>query len=182
MLHSYAMNKDEILDKAIRRVPDFPKPGILFFDVTSILTNPQAFKHTIDRMVEIYSNKNVDAIAAVESRGFLFGAPLAEKLGIPLVLIRKKGKLPGEIASSTYRTEYSESCLEAQRSAFRPDDRVLLVDDIIATGGSLLAAREVIRQCGAACDHCLALGRIGGLNGEALLREHGMNAVSLLEM
>ena len=91
------MNKDEILDKAIRRVPDFPKPGILFFDVTSILTNPPAFKHTIDRMVEIYSAKKPDAIAAVESRGFLFGAPLAEKLGIPLVLIRKKGKLPGEV-------------------------------------------------------------------------------------
>ena len=84
---------DEILDKAIRRVPNFPKEGILFFDVTSIFTNPSAFKHAIDRMVELYTGKQIDAIAAVESRGFLFAAPLADRLGLPLVLIRKKGKL-----------------------------------------------------------------------------------------
>ncbi|MBB5225947.1 adenine phosphoribosyltransferase [Treponema ruminis] len=142
------MNKDEILDKAIRRVPDFPKPGILFFDVTSILTNPPAFKHTIDRMVEIYSAKKPDAIAAVESRGFLFGAPLAEKLGIPLVLIRKKGKLPGEVYSASYALEYGEATIEAHKADIEKGKSYLVIDDLIATGGTLNASKNLIEQGG----------------------------------
>ena len=86
----------EMLDKNIRRIPDFPKPGILFYDITSVLVNPEAFKYVIDQMVSIYKDKKIDAVAGVESRGFIFAAPFAEKLGIPLILIRKKGKLPGD--------------------------------------------------------------------------------------
>lgn len=86
----------EMLDKTIRHIPDFPKPGILFHDITSVLVNPEAFKFVIEQMVEKYKDQKIDAVAGVESRGFIFAAPLAEKLGIPLVLIRKKGKLPGE--------------------------------------------------------------------------------------
>ncbi|MBQ4379187.1 MAG: adenine phosphoribosyltransferase [Treponema sp.] len=142
------MNKDEILDKAIRRVPDFPKPGILFFDVTSILTNPPAFKHTIDRMLEIYSNKKIDAIAAVESRGFLFAAPLAEKLGIPLVLIRKKGKLPGDVYRASYALEYGEATIEAHKSDIEKGKKYLVIDDLIATGGTLTASKNLIEQGG----------------------------------
>ncbi len=143
------MNKDEILDKAIRRVPDFPKPGILFFDVTSIFTNPPAFKHCIDRMVEIYSAKKLDAIAAVESRGFLFAAPLAERLGIPLVLIRKKGKLPGEVYSASYSLEYGEATIEAHKADIEKGKKYLVIDDLIATGGTLNASRNLIEQGGA---------------------------------
>ncbi|WP_191014768.1 adenine phosphoribosyltransferase [Treponema zioleckii] len=143
------MNKDEILDKAIRRVPDFPKPGILFFDVTSIFTNPPAFKHCIDRMVEIYSAKKPDAIAAVESRGFLFAAPLAEKLGIPLVLIRKKGKLPGDVYSASYSLEYGEATIEAHKTDIEKGKNYLVIDDLIATGGTLNASRNLIEQGGA---------------------------------
>ena len=93
----------QMLDKNIRRIPDFPKPGILFYDITSVLVNPEAFKYVIDQMVELYKNKKIDAVAGVESRGFIFAAPFAEKLGIPLILIRKKGKLPGD----TYECSYS---------------------------------------------------------------------------
>ena len=139
---------DEILDKALRRVPDFPKPGILFFDITSIFTNPPAFKHTIDRMVEIYSAKKPDAIAAIESRGFLFAAPLAERLGIPLILIRKKGKLPGEVYSASYSLEYGEATIEAHKSDIEKGKTYIVIDDLIATGGTLNAAKKVIEQGG----------------------------------
>lgn len=142
------MNKDEILDKAIRRVPDFPKPGILFFDVTSIFTNPPAYKHCIDRMVELYKDKKIDAIAAVESRGFLFGAPLAEKLSLPLVLIRKKGKLPGQVYTASYSLEYGEATIEAHKADIQKGKSYLVIDDLIATGGTLNASKNLIEQGG----------------------------------
>lgn len=142
------MNKDDILDKTIRRVPDFPKPGILFFDVTSILTNPPAFKHCIDRMVEIYRDRKIDGIAAVESRGFLFAAPFAGRLGIPLVLIRKKGKLPGEVYSASYSLEYGEATVEAHKSDITAGKNYLVMDDLIATGGTLTASKNLIEQGG----------------------------------
>ncbi len=141
-------NFDEILDKAIRRVPDFPKPGILFFDITSIFTNPPAFKHTIDRMVEIYSSQKIDAIAAVESRGFLFAAPLAERMGIPLVLLRKKGKLPGQVYRASYALEYGEATIEAHKADIEKGKSYLIIDDLIATGGTLNASKNLIEQGG----------------------------------
>ena len=142
------MTNDELLDKAIRRVPDFPKPGILFFDVTSIFTNPPAYKHCLDRMVAIYKDKKIDAVAAVESRGFLFGAPLADRLGIPLLLIRKKGKLPGDVYSVTYALEYGEATIEAHKSDISSGKNYLVIDDLIATGGTLAASRKLIEQGG----------------------------------
>ena len=96
----------EMLDKNIRRIPDFPKPGVLFYDITSVLVNPESFKYVIDQMVSIYKDKKIDAVAGVESRGFIFAAPFAEKLGIPLILIRKKGKLPGDTYECSYSLEY----------------------------------------------------------------------------
>ena len=137
---------DEILDKAIRRVPNFPKEGILFFDVTSIFTNPSAFKHAIDRMVELYKTKQIDAIAAVESRGFLFAAPLADRLGVPLVLIRKKGKLPGDVYRASYSLEYGEATIEAHKSDIQSGKKYLVIDDLIATGGTLNASKNIIEQ------------------------------------
>ena len=148
MLKYKNMNKDEILDNAIRRVPDFPRPGILFFDVTSIFTNPTAYKHCLDKMVELYKNKKIDAIAAVESRGFLFGAPLAEKLGLPLVLIRKKGKLPGDVYRASYSLEYGEATIEAHKSDIESGKTYLVIDDLIATGGTFTASKSLIEQGG----------------------------------
>lgn len=138
----------ELLDKSIRRVPDFPKPGILFYDITSVFVNPEAFKYCIDKMVEIYKDSEIEAIAGVDSRGFLFAAPLAEKLGIPMVLIRKKGKLPGDTYSCKYALEYGTAEVEVHKADVEKGKKYLVVDDLIATGGTLFAARNLIEQGG----------------------------------
>lgn len=138
----------EILDSSIRRVPDFPKKGILFYDVTGIFINPEAFKICIDRMVSLYRNKKIDGIAAVEARGFLLGAPLAERLELPLLLIRKKGKLPAETYTEKYNLEYGTAEIEAHKSDIQRGKNYLVVDDLIATGGTLAAARSLIAQGG----------------------------------
>ncbi|MEE1212432.1 MAG: adenine phosphoribosyltransferase [Treponema sp.] len=138
----------EILDSSIRRVPDFPKKGILFYDVTGIFINPEAFKICIDRMVSLYRNKKIDGIAAVEARGFLLGAPLAERLELPLLLIRKKGKLPAETYTEKYDLEYGTAEIEAHKSDIQRGKNYLVVDDLIATGGTLAAARSLIAQGG----------------------------------
>lgn len=138
----------ELLDKSIRRVPDFPKPGILFYDITSVFVNPEAFKYCIDKMVEIYKDSEIEAIAGVDSRGFLFAAPLAEKLGIPMVLIRKKGKLPGDTYSCKYALEYGTAEVEVHKADVEKGKKYLVVDDLIATGGTLVAARNLIEQGG----------------------------------
>jgi len=144
------MTDNKILDDAIRRVPDFPKKGILFYDITSVLTNPKAFKWCLDKMYEIYKAKfdegKIDAIASVESRGFLFAAPLAEKLGIPLVLIRKKGKLPGDVYRASYDLEYGSAEIEVHKADIKPGQKFLLIDDLIATGGTLTAGKKLISQ------------------------------------
>lgn len=139
----------ELLDAAIRRVPDFPKPGIEFYDITSLLTDAAAFRAVIEEMCAIYKEKDIDAVAAVESRGFIFGAPLAEKLGIPLVLIRKKGKLPGETVCQSYALEYGEAAIEVHKADVNEGDKFLIVDDLIATGGTLDATRKLLEKLGA---------------------------------
>ena len=143
------MTNDEFLDQSIRRVKDFPKPGILFYDITSVLTNSQAFKYCIDKMVELYKDQHFDAVGAVESRGFIFAAPFCERLGIPLVLIRKKGKLPGDVYRASYDLEYGSAEIEVHKADVKKGQRFLLVDDLIATGGTLEAARKLVSQGGA---------------------------------
>lgn len=147
----------EDLDKAIRRVPDFPKPGILFYDITSILVNPDAFKFCIDRMFDLYKDAKLDAIAAIESRGFIFAAPLAEKLGIPLLLIRKKGKLPGETYTCSYSLEYGTATIEAHKTDIKKGFNYLLVDDLIATGGTFKAGNNIINQGGGNVVECFGV-------------------------
>ena len=139
----------EMLDKNIRRIPDFPKLGILFYDITSVLVNPEAFKYVIDQMVSIYKDKKIDAVAGVESRGFIFAAPFAEKLGIPLILIRKKGKLPGDTYECSYSLEYGTATVEVHKADIKKGQNILVVDDLIATGGTLAAAKNLIEQGGA---------------------------------
>jgi len=137
------------LDDAIRKVPDFPKPGILFYDITSILTNPDAFKYCVDSMLRLYKSSRIDAIAAVESRGFLFAAPMADRLGLPLILVRKKGKLPGKTLSKKYSLEYGTAEIEIHEADIPKGGRILIVDDLIATGGTLRATADILIQGGA---------------------------------
>ena len=137
------------LDDHIRKVPDFPQKGVLFYDITSILTEPWAFNYCIDSMIEYYRDRKIDAVAAIEARGFLFAAPFAVRAGKPLILIRKKGKLPGETLSKKYQLEYAEAEIEIHPQDVPQGKRVLLLDDLIATGGTLRASMELITRCGA---------------------------------
>ncbi|MDD2297098.1 MAG: adenine phosphoribosyltransferase [Sphaerochaetaceae bacterium] len=134
------------LDSAIRKIHDFPRAGILFYDITSILTNPTAFKYCIDRMCEMYQDKNLDAIACVEARGFVFAAPFAYKMGLPLILVRKKGKLPGKTRERKYNLEYGQDYVSIHESDVTPGSHILIVDDLIATGGTIKAAAELIEE------------------------------------
>jgi adenine phosphoribosyltransferase len=143
------MAEDLNLDDYIRKVPDFPKKGILFYDVTSILTAPRAFNYCIERMYELYKDKNIDAVAGIEARGFLFSAPFALRMGIPLILVRKKGKLPGVTLSKKYDLEYGSAEVEIHLADVQKGQRVLLVDDLIATGGTLFAAKNLMESAGA---------------------------------
>ncbi|GMO44817.1 MAG: adenine phosphoribosyltransferase [Termitinemataceae bacterium] len=137
------------LDDYIRKVQDFPKKGVLYYDITSILMQPLAFNYCIDKMVEIYKDKNIEAVAAVEARGFLFAAPFACKNNIPLILIRKKGKLPGKKVCAKYDLEYGSAEIEIHSDDIPAGKRVLLTDDLIATGGTLKASRDLLVNAGA---------------------------------
>jgi adenine phosphoribosyltransferase len=135
-------------DKAIRKVPDFPKPGILFYDVTSIFNNPKAYKAVVKEMLKLYKDVPVDGVIAIESRGFLLGSIFAVKRGLPLVLARKKGKLPGMTIEESYSLEYGTATLQVHKADLVPG-KWLIIDDLIATGGTIEAvAKMVIRQGG----------------------------------
>ena len=136
----------ETLKAAIRDVPDFPKPGILFYDITSIFSNPEAFSSVVVQMVALYPDEAVDGVIAIESRGFLLGAPFALRKSIPLVLARKKGKLPCKTIAECYALEYGEATLEIHVDDLTPGKQWLIVDDLIATGGTIEAVAKMIER------------------------------------
>ena len=158
------------LDDYIRKVPDFPKKGILFYDITSVLASPKAFKYCIDRMVEIYADKNIHAVAAIEARGFIFASPFAIQLGIPIIPIRKKGKLPGVTLSKKYDLEYAQAEIEVHSADVPKGKRVLLTDDLIATGGTLNAARSLLLEGGAEVPEIFGVVGLPFLNYENVLK------------
>ncbi len=143
------MHTDPVVDAAIRKIPDFPKPGILFYDLTSLLATPPAFAHTVDRMVEMYADAGINAVAAIEARGFLLAAPFAYRTGLPLVLLRKAGKLPGRTLGREFDLEYGTDRIEVHAEDVPTGGRVLVVDDLIATGGTVEAACELLEEAGA---------------------------------
>jgi adenine phosphoribosyltransferase len=143
------MNREGFdLDAAIRKVPDFPKPGILFYDLTSILLDPAAFRFCIESLAEACRDLAPEAVAGVEARGFLFAAPVAEKLGLPLVLVRKKGKLPGRKASRQFSLEYGSDTIEVHADDAARYRSAVLIDDLVATGGTLEAACKLLVEQG----------------------------------
>ena len=156
---------------AIRDVPDFPKPGILFKDITPVMTDLAAFRAAVGGLQTLLGGTPFDAFAAIESRGFLFGAPLGLNMDRPLVLLRKAGKLPAQVHSVTYSLEYGEATLEVHTDAFQPGQRVIIVDDLLATGGSALAAAQLVEKAGAQVAGFLFLVELEFLEGRALLAE-----------
>jgi len=134
------------LKKYIRSIPDFPKPGILFRDITTLLKDKRAFGFAVNELSKKYKNKKIDAVVAVEARGFILGGAIAEKLGAGFVPVRKKGKLPWKTNSVTYDLEYGRDTLEIHHDAIKPKDKVLIVDDLLATGGTVRAVTELIKQ------------------------------------
>lgn len=140
------MNKPKNLSKFIRSIPDFPKPGILFRDITTLLADKEAFRESIELMVEKFKNKRIDAVVAVEARGFIFGATVAYKLGASFIPIRKKGKLPYKTHQITYDLEYGQDTLEIHQDAFKKDANILIVDDLLATGGTAKAVCDLITK------------------------------------
>jgi len=153
----------------IRDIPDFPKPGVLFKDITPLLSNPEAFRATIDQFEERFRDAGVDAIAAAEARGFIFGAPLALRLGAGFVPIRKPGKLPYATIAQEYALEYGNDRLEVHSDALGPGRRVLLLDDVLATGGTMRACRELVTSTGADLVACAFVLELSFLNGRAKL-------------
>jgi adenine phosphoribosyltransferase len=132
----------------IRAIPDFPKPGILFYDISTLLAHPQAWRTTIDRLCERITPHRPDLLVGIESRGFLVAAPLAYALGSGFAMVRKKGKLPGKTVRFTYELEYGSDTIEIQEDAISPGQRVIVLDDLIATGGTMQAAIDLVQQRG----------------------------------
>ncbi len=162
------------LAKYIRDVPDFPKPGILFKDITPLLGDPAAFGVAVDRFAERYADEPIDVIASIEARGFLFAAPLAVKLGKPLVPLRKPGKLPWDTLSITYALEYGEDAIEMHADAILPGQRALIVDDVLATGGTVSAAVRLAERAGAEVAGLAFLIELEGLRGRDRLRGYDL--------
>jgi adenine phosphoribosyltransferase len=160
------------LARYIRNVPDFPKPGIQFKDITPLLAHPDAFREAIRQMTEQLAGQEVDAIAAAEARGFLFAAPLAYVLKKPLVPLRKPGKLPYRTHSLQYDLEYGQAELQVHVDSIEPGARVLLVDDLLATGGTMAAGCQLVEQAGGKVASCTVLVELTFLKGRDRLRPH----------
>lgn len=170
----------EFLKDSIKSVPDYPKRGILFRDVTSLLEDARAFATTIDLFIERFRDRGITKVVGTEARGFLFGAPVALGLGVGFVPVRKPGKLPRETFSETYDLEYGSDQLELHRDAIKPGDVVLVVDDLLATGGTIEATVKLIRRAGGEVKDAAFVINLFDLNGEARLNALGIDCYSLV--
>src|SRR3984885_15960671 len=169
------------IKQVIRDIPDFPKPGIIFKDITPILKDPQLCIGIVDAFVEQLKGTRIDAVAGIESRGFLFGLTLATRLGVPFVPVRKAGKLPFTIKQKAYSLEYGTAIIELHTDAFEPGQHILIHDDLLATGGTALAASELIQEMGGiVAGFCFVVG-LGFLNGQERISQVCDNIVVLAE-
>lgn len=165
------------LKSVIREVPDFPLEGILFYDITTLLKHPKAFKQTIAELLEYCRGKDIDVIVGVESRGFIFGTPLAYELGTGIVPTRKPGKLPAETIAETYKLEYGTNCIEIHKDAIEPGQKVLIVDDLLATGGTARATINLVEKLGGKVVGLLFVIELTFLNGRSKLEGYDVHAL-----
>jgi adenine phosphoribosyltransferase len=157
------------LKQHIRNVPDFPKPGILFYDITTLLKNAEGLKATIERLAAPYQGAKIDAVIGIESRGFILGAAVAERLGAGFIPVRKPGKLPSKAIKETYDLEYGKDALEMHADAVDMGERVLIVDDVLATGGTAAAAVQLVKKVGGKLHGLAFLIELTALQGKAKL-------------
>jgi adenine phosphoribosyltransferase len=170
------MTPDELRAK-IREIPDFPKPGILFYDITTLLKDPAAYRAAIDAMLAPYAGMAIDIVVGMESRGFIFSAPMAYQLGAGLVPVRKLGKLPAETISVEYALEYGSNTLEVHRDAIQPGQKVLIVDDLLATGGTVNGTVELVQRLKGEIVGLAFLVELGFLKGRDRLAGHTVSSV-----
>ena len=169
------------IEEYVRTIPDFPEPGIMFRDVTSVLQDPDGLKLAIDSMIKLLDGVDFDIIAGAESRGFIFGMPIAYALGKAFIPVRKKGKLPCETVSAEYDLEYGKAEIEIHKDAVRPGQKVVLVDDLIATGGTMEASCKLVEQLGGEVVKILFLMELAGLKGREKLAKYDVASVITYE-
>lgn len=169
------------IEDYVRSIPDFPEPGIIFRDVTSVLQDPDGLKLAIDSMMKLLEGVDFDVIVGAESRGFIFGAPLAYQLHKPFVLVRKKGKLPGATIERSYDLEYGSATLEMHCDSIKPGQKVIVVDDLIATGGTIEATAALIEELGGEVVKLIFLMELAGLKGRERLSKYDIGAVITYE-
>ncbi len=169
------------IEEYVRSIPDFPEPGIIFRDVTSILQDADGLKLAIDSMQDFLKDVDVDVIIGTESRGFIFGMPIAYNLHKPFVLVRKKGKLPCDTISRTYDLEYGTATIEMHRDSIRPGQKVAIIDDLIATGGTIEAAAKMVEELGGEVVKIVFLMELAGLKGREKLADYDVKSVICYE-
>lgn len=174
------MNK-ETLKKNLREIPDFPKPGILFYDVTTLFKNPECLQGIIDELYEMYKDKGITKVVGIESRGFILGGALAARLGAGFIMARKPGKLPAEVIEETYAKEYGTDTIQLHKDAISPEDVVLLHDDLLATGGTMAAAHRLVKRCGVKQAYVNFVIELEGLNGRKAFDEN-VEVTTLLKL
>lgn len=173
-------DKLALIQSSIKSIPNYPKEGIIFRDITSLLEVPAAFKTSIDLIVEHYHNKGITKVLGAESRGFIFGAPVALALNVPFVLVRKPGKLPRETLSQSYQLEYGQDTLEIHTDAIEAQDNVLVIDDLLATGGTVEATAKLVARLNGQVKHAAFVINLPELCGEKRLNDQGIETYCLV--
>jgi adenine phosphoribosyltransferase len=171
------VDKLKYIEQSIRAIPDFPKPGILFRDITTLLKDGRAFKAAVDLLYKKYKGLKIDKIVAVESRGFTIGAALAYKLGLGVVLVRKKGKLPCRTISTTYSLEYGTDTLEIHEDAVKPGEKVMIIDDLLATGGTVNAVTDLVKRLKGKISAIAFVIELVDLNGRKKLKGYPVHSL-----
>jgi adenine phosphoribosyltransferase len=169
------------LKKHIRSIPDYPKKGILFRDITTLIKNAQAFKYTNDKIIEIAKKIEFDKVAAIESRGFVFASTVSYQLNRPFILLRKKNKLPAEVHSVDFELEYGKATIEVHKDSINKNEKILVIDDLIATGGTAEAAAKLIEISGGQVAGFIFVINLFDLPGNKLLKDKGYKTKSLIE-
>ena len=169
------------IEEYVRSIPDFPEPGIIFRDVTSVIQDPEGLQLAIDELQKLLEGVEFDVLAGAESRGFIFGMPIAYNMKKPFVLVRKKGKLPRETVEMSYDLEYGSATIEMHKDSIKPGQKVVLIDDLIATGGTIEAAAKLVEQLGGEVVKILFLMELAGLEGRKKLEKYDVASVICYE-